>query len=79
MPQNIFDFVFVVLVYRNTQDLKDFFSSLNIPNSKVVVVNSFYNDETKSEFEQIAIDNGADFLNVENKGYGYGNKRSDDV
>lgn len=75
MPQNIFNFVFVVLVYRNTQDLKDFFSSLSIPNSKVVVVNSFYNDETKSEFEQIAIDNGADFLNVENKGYGYGNNR----
>ena len=71
----VYDFVFVVLVYRNTGDLKDFFSSLNIPNSKVVVVNSFYNDETKSEFEQIAIDNGADFLNVENKGYGYGNNR----
>lgn len=70
-----YDFVFVVLVYRNTKDLKDFFANMNIPNAKVIVVNSYYDEATKASFEQIAKDNGADFLNVENKGYGYGNNR----
>lgn len=68
-----YDFIFVVLVYRNTKDLEDFFSSFTIPNSKVVVVNSYYDDISKTEFESIAKNNGADFLNVPNKGYGAGN------
>lgn len=71
----IYDFVFVVLVYRNTKDLKEFFESLKISNSKVVVVNSFYDEETKTAFQSIAEQNNADFINVENKGYGYGNNR----
>lgn len=68
-----YDFVFVVLVYRNTQDLKDFFCSLKIPNTKVVVVNSFFDEETEKEFKQIAESNNADFLSVPNRGYGAGN------
>ena len=71
----VYDFIFVVLVYRNTKDLEDFFKSLNTPNSKVVVVNSFYDDDSRAKFEAIALANNADFLNVENKGYGYGNNR----
>ena len=70
-----FDFIFVVLVYRNTSDLKDFFKSLMIKNCKVLVINSFYDEDTKNEFESIAKLNNADFINIENKGYGYGNNR----
>lgn len=70
-----FDFIFVVLVYRNTKDLKDFFASLNVNNSKVIVVNSFYDDESEIEFKEIAISNNADFVSVPNKGYGAGNNR----
>lgn len=70
-----YDFILVVLVYRNTEDLKTFFKSFKLQNSKVIVVNSYYNDATKTEFEKTANRNGADFLNVENKGYGYGNNR----
>ena len=69
------DFVFVVLVYRNTQDLKDFFESLTTPNNKVIVVNSFYDEESEKEFRRIAEANNADFLSVPNKGYGAGNNR----
>ena len=71
----VYDFVFVVLVYRNTKDLEDFFKCLKTPNSKVLVVNSFYDEDSRAKFEAIALANHADFLNVENKGYGYGNNR----
>lgn len=67
------DFVFVVLVYRNTSDLKDFFNNFAIERSKVVVVNSFYDVETEKEFQEIAKMYNADFLSVENRGYGAGN------
>ena len=75
MIQEIFDFVFVVLVYRNTRDLKEFFESLTTPNIKVIVVNSFYDLESEKEFRRIAEANNADFLSVPNKGYGAGNNR----
>ena len=69
------DFVFVVLVYRNTHDLKDFFESFDVPNSKIIIVNSFYDLESEQEFKHIADTHNADFLSVSNQGYGYGNNR----
>lgn len=68
-----FDIVFVVLVYRNTNDLKDFFETFTMVNSKVVVVNSFYDEASETEFATIAKKYNADFLSVPNKGYGAGN------
>ncbi len=65
--------VYVVLTYRNTEDLELFFAHLGGPDGRVVVVNSYYDEMTKEKMEQIARSNGADFLNVENKGYGAGN------
>lgn len=73
-----FDIVFVVLVYRNIRDLRDFFNSNEIPDSKTIVVNSFYDDESECEFKEIAESNQADFLSVPNKGYGAGNNRGID-
>lgn len=70
-----YDFVFVVLVYRNTQDLRDFFDSLSIDNSHVIVINSYYDEESENEFRKLAELNNADFLSVPNKGYGAGNNR----
>lgn len=69
------DIVFVVLVYRNTQDLVDFFLSNRVHDSKVVVVNSFFDKESEESFRRIALDNDADFISVPNKGYGFGNNR----
>lgn len=68
-----YKYIFIVLVYRNTIVLKDFFKSFKIKNSKVVVVNSYYDDKSKEIFEKIALENNADFINIENKGYSYGN------
>ena len=70
-----YSIVFVVLVYRNTQDLLDFFSHNNIADSHTIVVNSYYDDESESEFRIIADNNNASFLSVPNKGYGAGNNR----
>lgn len=70
-----YDFVFVVLVYRNINDLKEFFLHYSVRNSKVIVVNSFYDEESEMQFKQIAEKNYADFLSVPNKGYGAGNNR----
>lgn len=70
-----YDFVFVVLVYRSIDDLKDFFLHLAVDNSKVIVINSYYDAETEKEFEKLAKKHGADFLSIPNKGYGYGNNR----
>ena len=63
MSPIVYDFVFVVLVYRNTKDLEDFFTSLKTPNAKVVVVNSFYDDDSRAKFEAVALAHNADFLN----------------
>lgn len=70
---NKYDFIFIVLTYRNTDDLTDFFSANKIEKSKNIVVNSFYDDESNEKFKEIALKNDAIFLSVPNKGYGAGN------
>jgi GT2 family glycosyltransferase len=67
-----------VLTYRNTKDLKNFIKSAKETvkdTYKIVVVNSYYDESSYKEFYSIAKENDCDFLNVENKGYGYGNNR----
>lgn len=75
MELKVYDIVLVVLVYRNMSDIKDFFQNLHILNCKVVIVNSYFDDITEIGFKKIAEDNGADFISVPNKGYGFGNNR----
>lgn len=73
-----YNFVYVVLTYRNTLDLENFFKENKLENSKVIIVNSFYDEESKEVFNQIALSNKADFINVENLGYSYGNNKGID-
>lgn len=69
-----YEIVFVVLVYRNTQVLHDFFASLVLPFSyRVIVVNSFYDSHSEQDCRTVALKNDADFISVPNKGYGTGN------
>lgn len=73
-----YKYIFVVLTYRNAEDLIDFSASLKkcLSNDyRVVVVNSFYDDTTRKRISQIAAENDCDFINIENKGYSYGNNR----
>lgn len=68
-----YNIVFVVLVYRNTLDLKDFFLSNKITDTHTIVVVSHFDDETDLIFAEIAKENNADILFVPNEGYGSGN------
>lgn len=68
-----YDLVFIVLVYRNTSDLSDFFKSNTLSDAKTIVVNSYYDEETELEFKRLAHEHCADFISVPNKGYGAGN------
>lgn len=72
-----YDFIFVILVYRNAEDLFDFDLGLkrNLKNYKVIVVNSFMDDTSEKRIEYIANRLNYDFISVKNKGYGYGNNR----
>lgn len=72
---NEYNIIFIVLVYRNTADLEDFFNKNHIDNSKTIVVNSFYDKESECKFNHIAKSNNADFISVPNNGYGAGNNR----
>lgn len=58
----MYDFVFIVLVYKNTLDLEEFFLSLNLLNTKVIVVDSFYDEVTSMAFENIALKYSASYL-----------------
>lgn len=74
MDKPFYEIVFVVLVYRNTQVLHDFFASLALPFTyRVIIVNSFYDSMTEQACRSVAMDHHADFISVPNKGYGTGN------
>lgn len=72
MHRNI---IFIVLVYRNTEDLVSFFSNNRVNDSHTIVVVSHYDGSSDELFRKIASDNKADCLFVQNKGYGYGNNK----
>lgn len=68
-------FVFVILIYRNYEDLLECLESIKekISSYQVIVINAFYDEESKNAIEKIAKENNCHFLNIENKGYSYGN------
>lgn len=79
MSSKYYKYIFVVLVYRNTGDLEDLTKNLGEKfesgKYRVIVVNAYFDDDTKSESERISNECDADFINVPNKGYSYGNNR----
>ena len=73
MQKEKYKYVFVVLVYKNIAVLQDFFAALKIKDSRVVVINSYYDEGSLLECKRVAKENDADFIPIENKGFGYGN------
>lgn len=75
MDKRYFQYVFVVLTYKNYIDLIDLLNSINlkINNYKVIVVNSFFDNLTAEKIRSIALKYNCDFFNIPNKGYSYGN------
>lgn len=72
-----YKYIFVVLAFRTGQDIPGFINSLStkIDDYKVIVVNSFFSEESLAEIREISEKNGCDFLPVPNKGYGFGNNK----
>ena len=72
-----YKYIFIVLVYRNADDLDDCLKSIkqHVKSYKVVVVNSYYDDDSKEKIKNVAKQFDSDFLNIENRGYSYGNNR----
>lgn len=72
-----YKYIFCILVYRNTEDVLECINSIKkmVRDYRIIIINSFYDDSSKNIFEEIANTNGCDFINVDNKGYGYGNNR----
>ena len=71
-----YELVFVVLVYRNIDVLRQFFSTLTLScGYRVIVVNSFFNQETEDACRALSDEYDADFISVPNNGFGAGNNR----
>ncbi len=70
-----YKYIVVVLVYRNADDLVECIESINanISSCRIVVVNAYYDDDSYKRIKSIADETDCDFINIENKGYGYGN------
>ena len=70
-----YKYIFVVLVYRNTKDLDDCIQSIEniVLSHKIIVVNAFYDKESMEKVKVIAEHHDCAFINIENKGYSYGN------
>lgn len=70
-----FKYVVVLLVYQNVADLIECIESIQrkIRFCKIIVVNAFYDEESYNLIKKAAKENNCDFINVENKGYSYGN------
>lgn len=73
-----FDIVFVTLVYKNFLDLYDLYESLkgNVKSSyQILVVDAFFSYEVSSQIKDVAMSLGCEYLQIQNKGYGYGNNK----
>lgn len=72
-----YKYIFVILTYRNFEDLEDCLKSIekSVESYKVIIVDSFYSDQVSNEIKRIGEQFKADVFGVPNKGYGYGNNR----
>lgn len=71
-----YKYIFIVLLYRNMTDVLDLIASIQekVSNFHVILVNSFYDDNTENEAKKIVEHNKCcSFFSVENHGYGVGN------
>jgi len=77
MDKRYFECIFVLLVYANTDDVKDYIKSLEKFDfsRKLIIVNSYYDEASMKSAEEVAAKYDCDFINVENRGYGAGNNR----
>lgn len=71
------DFVFVLLTYINSTDLKEFIESAKRQelNAAYIIVDAFHDQESSEKIKAIAESENANYLLIQNKGYSYGNNQ----
>lgn len=76
-----YNYIFVILVYRNISDLEECIKSIlqKIKSVKIIVVNAFYDNDSELNCRNIAELYNCDFISIPNKGYSYGNNRGIEV
>ena len=72
-----YNYIAVILVYRNVEDLVECIDSIRekIYSCRIVVVNSYFDDESLNKIKTVAENKDCDFIGIENRGYGYGNNK----
>lgn len=73
---NEYTLIYIVLVYRNYNDIIDFVNSVKEKTKvsfRIIAVESFYDDITSKKVQELLPINYCDYICVENHGYGYGN------
>lgn len=70
-------FFFIILLFKNTTDIRACIKSIKQfkIDCQILLVNSYYDDPTLHKVKEIALEEKCEFLNIPNKGYGYGNNR----
>lgn len=74
-----YDLIFSIVIYRNIEDLYELLGSIRKKikvKYKIIIVNNFYDEQSKNEIYDIAINNGCDFIESKNDGYGAGNNKA---
>lgn len=72
-----YKYIFIILTYKSTNDLPECIDSINsnVHENKIIIVNSHFDDASSKWFAEYSSRHGCDFIDVPNKGYGYGNNR----
>ena len=70
-----YKYVAIILVYRNADDLEECIISMQdkICSLRIVIVNAFFDSISMNAIKDISEKYSCDFINIENKGYSYGN------
>lgn len=77
MIKRKYQIIFVVLVYKNTEDIVEFIKSVekNVKDTRIVIVDAFYSKDVSKIIDKISKKYDTDVIHIENNGYGYGNNR----
>ena len=72
-----YSYIFVLVIYKHYGDLENYLKMLSskFDSYRVIIVNNYYDDETKEKVFNIACSYDCDFINANNDGYGAGNNR----
>ena len=70
-----FKYVFIVVTYKNGEDLYDLDESIKkyLDDYRVIIVNNHFDDECDSRIQNISKELNYQYISSENLGYGHGN------